>query len=469
MTKIYQRTFNPTSGDSLALVAKHIPPQSRVLDIGCGAGDLGQYLREEKQCYVVGLEYSKESITVAKDKLDKVAHIDLNQQMPHEILDEQFDVVVMADILEHIYTPKAVLQSTEKLLTATGKCLISIPNAGYVGALISLYDDQWQYREEGILDRTHIRFYTKKSVMTLLDDSGFSGAICDRVIKDLTASEFTQRIDCQPDAVRDWLLAKPEGSAYQFIVEARPKTQSYDFPTQTEAPSMSFQHIVKLFWQELPDDDFVAEKYAIARGLMGQKGTLSFPVNANQLGRLRLDFADRRGAYRIDSLKIFSDDRLLWSSVQNDYQLIAASCVAEQSLPTTTLAHHEQAFLLFELAEVVAGQSLRVEVDIHAPVDALSTAFIDSVSLLNYEKLQAQHTQVTAEFSAFHQEATNYIKNLEQQQTDLSNHIQQTTEQLLLLRNEKEQLAMQLNALLTSSSWKITAPLRKIIRLLKKS
>lgn len=488
MTKIYQRTFDPDSGDSLALVAKQIPPHSRVLDIGCGAGDLGQYLRTIKHCYVVGLEYSEDSLALAKEKLDKVMLIDLNQQSPHELLEEKFDIIVMADILEHIYTPDVVLQSAKHLLKAQGKCVVSIPNAAYVGALLSLYDDQWQYQEEGILDGTHIRFYTKKSVMALLNANDFDGQVVDRVIKDLTQTEFTQRIDCQAEGVRDWLLAKPEGATYQLIIEARPKTQGYDFPAEQQAPTMSFQHVVKLFWQTQAGGNFVDEKYQLARGTMGQVNTLVFPIGDKRLAELRLDFADRRGVYRLDFLSVFDGDQRIWSSKIDRYQLVSSDCLAHQQLPTTCLAHRSDAFLLLRFAQPLTGDALRVEVVLQAPVDASNMAFIDSVPLVNYEKIQSEKTQVTVDYASFRQEAQghiDYLQNtLEDRQQLLNNAIDQA-KQLILekekiiaekaqlvteneqLSNEKTQLIKQLNELLASTSWKLTTPLRKVLNIMR--
>lgn len=466
--KVYQRDFKPDNGDSLALVAKHIPENSRVLDIGCGAGDLGAYLRAEKNCYVVGIEYSEETLAVAADKLDHAIQLDLNQQMPHEVVTEQFDVIVMADILEHIYTPNQVLQSAEKCLADQGKCLISIPNSGYVGALLSLYDDEWQYREEGILDRTHIRFYTKKSVMSLLADSGFDGVICDRVIKDLTESEFTQRLDTQPDSVRDWLLAKPEGSAYQFIIEARPKAQHHSFAAETSAPTMSFQHIVKLYWQDEADLEFEANKCVIERGVMGEIGQLTFPIAANRLSKLRLDFADRRGVYRIESIRVLNHDDILFDSLNGQADMTLHAAVGDgQRLPMTCLANHEQACLLIDFAAILAGECLSVEVQLSAPVGEQNTAFFNAVPLAAYEKIQENFTQVSSDYSAFRTEVTGHIQHLENtlahERSQLHNH-QQLIESI---QQEKNELILQLQGLYASSSWRLTAPFRKIINKLK--
>lgn len=480
--KIYNRDFASASSESLALVAKHIKNGSRVLDIGCGAGDLGAYLRSEKACHVVGMDYSADSLAVAADKLDASIQIDLNTQRPDEVIDEQFDVIVMADILEHIYAPDAVLASADKLLKTDGKVLISIPNAAYLGALLSLYDDSWDYREEGILDRTHIRFYTKKSVLELLANSGFDAAICDRVTRDLLDSEFTQRFDNQVDSVHDWLLAKPEGATYQFIVEARPTAQQHTLAIEPACPMMSLQHIVKLYWQSDTTAAFSAEQSAVLRGEMGKTSTLRAPVTDSALHSLRIDFADRRGVYWLACVEIFDGKTLLWSTENDSYTLNTEQLFShQQRLPMTAMAHGEQAYIQLLLPEAQHGETLSITVTLSAPVGEQNTTFLDAVSVNQYNAALHEQQRLASELAKVHKETGAYLGTLEttlqhertqftqQQNTinDLNQKLSSLEQALQLMTDSRDSAQQQLNTLHQSSSWKITAPLRKIIRLIK--
>ncbi len=476
--KVYTRTFQPDSGESLALVAKHIPAASRVLDIGCGAGDLGHYLRVEKACTVIGIDYSAASLAVAADKLDKILQVDLNMQSVHEHVetDGKFDVIVMADILEHLMNPQAVLASAQQLLAADGKVLISIPNAGYVGALLSLYDDEWNYREEGILDRTHVRFYTQKSIMALLTDNGFDSYLCDRVRRDLLDSEFQQRIDNQVDSVRNWLLAKPEGSTYQFIIEARPTTQQYRFPAVAKSLPMSLQHIVKIYWQADVLEAFDATNYALQRGEMGKQNCLRFKVGLGQIHKIRLNFADRRGVYCLDQIRIFNGKQLLWSAQQNNYTIeLSDSGANHKRLPMVAMAYHAEAFLLLTLEKAVGGDDLFIEVVINAPVSEYNNAFIDSVPFTDYQQLQQKYTELIAAHQAIndhYQMAQNIITERGQQLAQIQNeHKRMITEYTELLQEKDKTISKQQHLqqqLLNSSSWQLTAPLRVITGFFKK-
>lgn len=469
-TKVYTRTFDPGSSESLALVAKQIAPGSRVLDVGCGAGDLGEYLRREKNCTVVGVDYSAASLAVAAEKLDATLQIDLNVQQLHEHVEEVFDVIVMADILEHINNPQAVLNSANNCLSERGKIVISIPNAAYLGVLLSLYDDEWQYREEGILDSTHVRFYTKKSVMQLLQDSDFDGYICDRVSRDLLDSDFHQRVDSQVDSVRDWLLAKPEGSTYQFIIEARPLAQRHRFPAPHKAPPMSLQHIVKIYWQADALEDFNTVNYAIQRGEMGKKNWLRFAVGSENIHKIRLHFADRRGTYLIDQIRIFDGDKLLWTTQGNDYSTaLHDTNASHKRLPMSATAYRAEAFVLIMLEEIVHGKELSIEVIINAPVSELNNAFIDSVPLALYQQLHQEHRQLAVDRQAMVEQlqlARNTIAERDEQLQQANVEHDAVVQQHVLAFDELQQQQQQL---LSSSSWQLTAPLRVISGLFKKS
>ncbi len=470
--KIYHRQFSAEANESLALVGKHIAPNSRVLDVGCGAGDLGEYLRSEKGCYVVGADYSSESLAVAKTKLDDVCQIDLNCEKLDAAFAERFDVIVMADILEHIYDTESVLSAAEALLTPNGKVIISIPNAGYVGALLSLYDDSWRYREEGILDRTHIRFYTKQSVFELLAHSGFDGVICDRVCRDLLDSEFTQRIDSQADAVRDWLLAKPEGATYQFIVEARPKSQKYRFAAEAAPIPMSLQHIVKCYWQEDGVAAYSDGACAIARGTMGKSNALSFATGAEKIQNIRLDFADRRSIYRIDNVEIYDGEQRIWSATSDACSLTAYNVAQPvSSLPATMIAIDDQAFLELCLAEPIQGQQLSIAVTLLAPIGENNMTFADTIALPQYQQAVDEQRRLASLLAKTSAESGAFIARLEETIHSERSQVKQLSEEQAKLEKEIARLhalhQQHIEAIYQSSSWKITAPLRKIIRLFK--
>ena len=151
-----------------------IKKNSRVLDIGCGRGLLGEFLKNEYYCHVTGLEIIQENALVAESVLDKVMVGDIENMIIDE-LKESFDYIIFSDSLEHLLDPGKVLLRIGSLLKPdSGELLISVPNVRNFRVTIPLIlRDEWRYTDEGLLDKTHLRFFTLKSIKRLLEESGF--------------------------------------------------------------------------------------------------------------------------------------------------------------------------------------------------------------------------------------------------------------------------------------------------------
>jgi SAM-dependent methyltransferase len=138
------------------------------LDVGCGAGAAGRYLKDNYAVEnVVGLEKVPEIAAKAEGQLDRVIVMDAESpDLPFQ--PDQFDLIVMADVLEHMVDPWKALERYRVFVKPGGLMLLSIPNIQHWRTVSSLLLGQWNYTESGILDRTHLRFFTRKSVMDLI-------------------------------------------------------------------------------------------------------------------------------------------------------------------------------------------------------------------------------------------------------------------------------------------------------------
>lgn len=177
----------------------------RVLDVGCGSGALGEFLKQQGLASeVIGVELSAEVAKEASGKLDRVFCADLNKVSVGELLTKhdvgQFDYIVLADVLEHLIDPWESLSALTSYLAVNGKIIVSLPNVRHWsvwGPLV--FRGKWEYREKGIMDRTHLRFFTKCSAMSLLENSGLKIRTCrpllgggvSRQINTLTMSVFS--------------------------------------------------------------------------------------------------------------------------------------------------------------------------------------------------------------------------------------------------------------------------------------
>ena len=135
----------------------------------------------------------------------------------------------MGDVLEHLLEPAKVLMNIKQYLKNTAKLLISIPNIMHISVLIPLLKGEFQYRESGILDETHVKFFTLKSIAELLNSCGYIpeeyAAIINEVessnISDIEKNKFFNALEKIPDAAD-----KVQFNAYQYVIKAAVESAS---------------------------------------------------------------------------------------------------------------------------------------------------------------------------------------------------------------------------------------------------
>ena len=145
----------------------------RILDVGCGDGKTGSVLKERGFREIVGVELDTRAAQMAEPFYDRV----IVGNVEEEILPFQkgyFDCILYGDILEHLVDPWKVLRNHRELLADGGSIVCSIPNIRYYKILKALLlKGRWKYRKLGILDRTHIRFFTLNTIEDMLMETGF--------------------------------------------------------------------------------------------------------------------------------------------------------------------------------------------------------------------------------------------------------------------------------------------------------
>ena len=154
-------------------VAALVPAHCRcVLEVGCGEGNLGRLLRRRGHV-VTGLELVPEAAARARNHLDRVVTADVELDgLPFP--DASFDAVIFADVLEHLVDPWRVLRRAAQLLAPGGVVVASIPNVQNLDVIRRLLRGRFDYRERGILDRGHLRFFTLHSIRELFAQAGLT-------------------------------------------------------------------------------------------------------------------------------------------------------------------------------------------------------------------------------------------------------------------------------------------------------
>lgn len=191
-----------------------------VLDVGCSTGYLARVLRE-RGCKVSGVEYDAEAAEVARPHLERLVVGDLEQLDLATAFDgEQFEVAVFGDVLEHLRDPLAALRAVLPVLAPDGSVVVSIPNIAHASVRLSLLKGRFDYQPLGLLDNTHIRFFTRQSVQDLLWDAGLVVTDLRRTTAGPFETELKLRAEDFDSRVVDEVLGDDDALTYQFVVKA---------------------------------------------------------------------------------------------------------------------------------------------------------------------------------------------------------------------------------------------------------
>ncbi|WP_310637359.1 methyltransferase domain-containing protein [Delftia acidovorans] len=318
---VYLRTVDLNERTSLSVLAGHVRAQAHILDLGCGSGALGAFLAEHKQCVCDGVTLSQEEARHAAPFYRHVHVADLEDCDLDQLFgDARYDYIVCADVLEHLRQPERILAACRKRLTPEGRLLISVPNAGYSGLVAELLHGEFRYREEGLLDRTHLRFFTRRSLSRFLAEQGWQVDDIDTIERALPESEFRVAYDSLPPAVARHLLATPDALAYQFIASAAPAVQALPIEPPLNYPQGHALFTAQLYMARA--GRYEEESKLSTTGIIGQaRQTLRFalPDHNTSLSHLRLDLADRPGFVHLHRLALLdAQGAVVWQWLPED-------------------------------------------------------------------------------------------------------------------------------------------------------
>ena len=314
---VYRRDIDGSERTSLSVLAGLVDDGAKVLDLGTGSGALGAFLREHHGAQVDGVTYNADEAAVARPHYRRLEVADLDDGTWAEAFrGETYDAIVCADVLEHLKRPERVLSACTSLLAPRGRLLISIPNVGYSGLVAELLTGEFAYRDEGLLDRTHLRFFTRRSLLRFLNGEGWRVDAIERIERALPESEFRVAFDSLPPAVARHLLARPDALTYQFIAVAQPGDGAQGVPREAPGADAVAQALfsAQLFPRRAHGYD--EHRKQVAAGVIGQeRQTLVFPMpdDGDTVTGLRLDPADRPGFVHLYGMALVAaDGTRLW-------------------------------------------------------------------------------------------------------------------------------------------------------------
>lgn len=197
----------------------------RVLEIGAGPGSITRFLKEQAKCIITAIEIDDSALPLLKPFCKEVFQCDLNDPNWMDCLakDAGFDVIVAADVLEHLLDPWRTLTSMKGLLAPNGYVIVSLPNAGHNGVVAALLSGNFHYHDWGLLDRTHLRFFGMQNIQELFTEAGYAIVDYDYVLHPPETTELGCYWERLPKRLRKALVNSAHGDIYQVVVKARPR------------------------------------------------------------------------------------------------------------------------------------------------------------------------------------------------------------------------------------------------------
>ena len=186
--------YGAKSGPYFDNVRREITPllpalSEQVLEVGCGAGATLQWLQQSGRCRrTVGIELFPEAAERARGRIDELLVGNAEALLPAHFAPASFDLVLCLDVLEHMVDPWAFITRVQALMKPGAVLIASIPNVRHARVVLPLLlGGRWRYEESGILDRTHLRFFTHGSAQALVSPPGLHVTACLRRLPPLAS------------------------------------------------------------------------------------------------------------------------------------------------------------------------------------------------------------------------------------------------------------------------------------------
>ena len=285
----YNFELNLNDRNSLSILVNRVKKNSIILEFGPANGRMTKYMKEQLNCKIYAVEIDEKSAQDASIYTEKILVDSIeNNNWQKEFKNMKFDYIIFADVLEHLYYPEKVLEDVKDFLKENGSILISIPNIAHSSIIINLLKNEFNYSPTGLLDDTHIRFFTKKTFDKLIERRGLHINYETAVFLKPQNTEFKNSYDELPSQIAEFIQKLSFGEVYQIIYEVKKKEVELisDF---NEDYKINENFFIQLF---IDEHDGYTEKNSIKFPILNNNETQKFHfelLNNQNIKNLRLD------------------------------------------------------------------------------------------------------------------------------------------------------------------------------------
>ncbi len=199
--------------ESTAMISEMIPYGARVLDVGCGTGSITSFIQHNRKADIVGIEPHPQRAQAARELGLEVRQGELTNALLTEL--GTFDVILFADVLEHLINPGAILETVRDGLRPGGTVVASVPNVAHWSIRLDLLRGRFNYQSIGLMDATHLRWFTALSLRRLFEMSGFE-------VVDMRASAGNWMADYRYRKPWRWISEDKRRLLVQWLTRQRP-------------------------------------------------------------------------------------------------------------------------------------------------------------------------------------------------------------------------------------------------------
>ena len=299
--------------NSTSVIIKMMKENTDVLEIGPAHGRLTKHLKENMNCSVdiveIDLEAGNHAKQYARNALVGLEAGNVSADYWFETLqDNKYDYIICADVLEHLHNPDKVLERLKSLLKPDGSILISIPNFTHSSVLVNLFNDIFEYNEIGLLDNTHIHFFTYKSFMKMVKDAGLIPVQEDATFAATYKTELKTKLSDVSGSIAKVIMGKKYSNAYQYLFELK-DAQNTDKKNKAKPLKDDNEDIKENFYVQIylydEKNDIYDEKTSIKKHINPFLHTqkISFDIKG-KTKKLRVDPVNVKSMIYINSIII---------------------------------------------------------------------------------------------------------------------------------------------------------------------